>query len=217
LTRDRRLILMAQWLEPLEQMADDLAFVVFRDAFAGALRDPIRRRSDFEAALAHGRSEVVALADRRQAMIAKVLERYAAIRSRLADGAPGWQAAAEDVRGQLEMLLAPGFLRHTPEPWLSELPRYLEAIRVRLDKLAEAPSRDDEPRELARRFWLRYLRVAPSSPDALAARPELTLFRWQVEELRVSLFAQPLGTRVPVSEKRLEKQWGKVQREEGRA
>ncbi|MEM9386809.1 MAG: ATP-dependent RNA helicase HrpA [Pseudomonadota bacterium] len=216
-TRDQRRILMAQGLGALEAMSSDLAFVVFRDAFTFALRAPIRTREAFEAALERGRAQVLALAERRQAMMSRVLERYSAVRSRLAQAHPAAAEAVNDVRNQLEVLLAPGFVRHTPEPWLGEIPRYLEAMRIRLEKLAQAPTRDDEPRELVREYWLRYLRVAPSQAQSLASKPELTLFRWQVEELRVSLFAQPLGTRVPVSPKRLDKQWAKVQAEQQRS
>jgi ATP-dependent helicase HrpA len=213
-TRDRQRVLMAQGLGSLDALADDVAFVIFRDAFEGALREPIRDRAAFESALERGRGDVVALADRRHALLERVLERYSAIRSRLADAPPAWREAVDDIRNQIDVLLAPGFMRSTPPQWLGELPRYLEAIRVRLEKLADAPARDDEPRSTVRTWWLRYLGMAPASADALAARPELTLLRWQVEELRVSLFAQPLGTRMPVSTKRLEKQWRRAREEQ---
>jgi ATP-dependent helicase HrpA len=212
--RDRRRILMAQGLGSLEQLADDLAFVVFRDAFSFALGTPVRTRAAFDDAVERGRGDVVALADRRQAMLGRVLERYAAIRSGLAEARPAWAEAVDDIRNQLEVLLCPGFVRTTPAEWLGELPRYLEAARIRVEKLAEAPSRDDEPRGLVREWWLRYLGMAPSSADQLASRPALSLFRWQIEELRVSLFAQPLGTRVPISPKRLAKQWQRVREEQ---
>jgi ATP-dependent helicase HrpA len=117
------------------------------------------------------------------------------------------QAALDDMRGQLERLVAPGFWTATPWEWLRHYPRYLKAIVYRLDKLRSGGAARDRagmaevgPRQQA------YLDAA-AADDAPFDRAGLEQYRWMLEEFRVSLFAQPLGTSISVSAKRLDKQW----------
>jgi Domain of unknown function (DUF3418). len=118
--------------------------------------------------------------------------------------------ASEDLSAQLMGMLGPGFLRRTPYHWLTQLPRYLKAARYRLEKLPETVLRDGESMAQVRRLAERLdgltgpLRFSPES------EPDVLQYRWMLEELRVSLFAQQLGTSLPVSGKRMDKQWEKV-------
>ncbi len=116
-----------------------------------------------------------------------------------------------DIRSQLDRLLGDRFVRTTPVGWLKEFPRYLAAIEYRLDKLPFSVARDRESTAEIQRFEARY--------DAVGSSGEAGLFnfRWMLEEYRVSLFAQPLGTAMPVSAKRLEKEWQKYQLDNKRA
>ena len=102
------------------------------------------------------------------------------------------------------------FVAATPWAQWSQLPRYLKAITLRLDKLRADPARDSarlaEIRPVEQRFW----RVLADRKGVMDAR--LDEFRWLLEELRVSLFAQELRTKQPVSVKRLEKVWEQLQR-----
>ncbi|RMQ98264.1 ATP-dependent helicase HrpA [Pseudomonas savastanoi pv. glycinea] len=119
--------------------------------------------------------------------------------------------ALNDIKSQLGQLVYPGFVRETPAQWLKELPRYLKAIEMRLEKL---PSQVQKDRvwsiELAG-LWAQYQARASKHAQEGKRDPELTAYRWWLEEYRVSLFAQQLGTRVPVSDKRLSKQWSQVE------
>lgn len=117
-------------------------------------------------------------------------------------------ATASDVRAQHSRLVYPGFVAATPSDRLRHLPRYLRATTARLAKAVDAPTRDAD---LARRVRdleeaLAASRTAidagPIDPARLARAEEV---RWLIEELRVSFFAQHLGTPVPVSEKRIAK------------
>ncbi|MFN9753660.1 MAG: DUF3418 domain-containing protein, partial [Planctomycetota bacterium] len=105
------------------------------------------------------------------------------------------------------LMSEPAF-RETPWSWLQHLPRYLQAIQVRLQKL---PGTDGKADQLAmaelQRLWNRYEQKAAEHQLQGRVDPELLKFRWLLEEYRVSLFAQQLGTSQPVSAKRLEKQW----------
>ncbi len=120
-------------------------------------------------------------------------------------------AATHDVQQQLNMLLEPEFLISVDWMWLEHFPRYLAAIVYRLDKLTHGGyARDTEGLEQLQPWLQQYQQRAESHRQRGAVDPHLTLFRWMLEEFRVSLFAQPLGTSLTVSAKRLEKQWAKV-------
>ncbi|MDO9395500.1 MAG: DUF3418 domain-containing protein, partial [Herbiconiux sp.] len=114
-------------------------------------------------------------------------------------------AAVTDAREQLAALVHPGFIAATGLARLGHLPRYLAGIVYRLEKLPDNPARD--------RAWLTEVQTAiarlqdagGSIPSAPHAPPNLVHARWLIEELRVSLFAQPLGTAEPASLQRLTK------------
>jgi ATP-dependent helicase HrpA len=119
--------------------------------------------------------------------------------------------SVRDMRDQLAHLMSPRFLKTTPAAWLSHLPRFLKAIQVRLTKLMNAGlSRDvAHAQEVAPR-WRAYLERARKHRKDNVIDPALEEYRWMLEELRVSLFAQELKTSVPVSPKRLDALWEKV-------
>jgi ATP-dependent helicase HrpA len=124
---------------------------------------------------------------------------------------PTWQYAVEDVRDQLEALLPDGFLASTPWNWLTQLPRYLAAVSLRLKKIATSGiPRDRQAHDQIAPRWQAYQERTAEHHRRGIADPELELFRWMIEELRVSLFAQELGTSIPVSPQRLDKQWNKI-------
>ena len=87
------------------------------------------------------------------------------------------------------------------------MPRYLKAIQVRLDKLKADPARDARLLAEYQPLWTNYERRAIQLAKAGVDDPQIEQFRWLLEELRVNLFAQELKTPVPVSVKRLQKQW----------
>ena len=93
---------------------------------------------------------------------------------------------------------------------LAHLPRYLKGVHMRLDKWRADPARDAQRLAELRPLEQRYLRALAERKGQPDAR--LDEFRWLLEELRVSLFAQELRTPQPVSVKRLEKAWDQLQR-----
>jgi ATP-dependent helicase HrpA len=113
-----------------------------------------------------------------------------------------------DVESQLAVLLPAGFASTTPADRLRDLPRYLKAIQQRLAKAVQDPARDARLLRDVAPFETK-LREAMAS--AAKSGGELTpareAFRWLLQEYRVSLFAQQLGTAVPVSAQRLTQAW----------
>jgi ATP-dependent helicase HrpA len=100
------------------------------------------------------------------------------------------------------------FLSATPWAQLAHLPRYLKAVTMRLDKWRSDPARDAQRLAELRPAEQRYWRLVAERKGV--ADPRLDEYRWLLEELRVSLFAQELRTPQPVSLKRLDKVWGQL-------
>ncbi|HXH01573.1 MAG TPA: DUF3418 domain-containing protein, partial [Xanthomonadaceae bacterium] len=163
----------------LDDIRDAAAFAARRDALAGGLfPESVRRLQRAEA----------------------ILDGVAQARIALESPLIGWaQGNLDDMRAQLAALVAPGFLRETPAEVLAEYPRYLKAIALRAERALRDPARDQA----------RMLEVKPFADAVHGARaknldtPEWHALRWDLEELRVSLFAQELGVKGAVSPKKL--------------
>ncbi|MCO5998107.1 ATP-dependent RNA helicase HrpA [Actinoallomurus rhizosphaericola] len=107
--------------------------------------------------------------------------------------------ALTDIRAQLSRLIYPGFVTVTGRRRLPDLLRYLRAIERRLDKLPDDPHGDRLRMQRVQQVEAAYIRAR----DARPGNAEIRRVRWMIEELRVSVFAQQLGTAYPVSEKRI--------------
>jgi ATP-dependent helicase HrpA len=116
---------------------------------------------------------------------------------------PALAPAAADIRAQLDGLITPGFLTAAGPARLPALARYVRAAGRRLDKLAENAGRDAQQMAVVHRVQDAYTgALAGVAPEARSAGAAADI-RWQIEELRVSLFAQTIGTPQPVSERRI--------------
>jgi ATP-dependent helicase HrpA len=128
---------------------------------------------------------------------------YAIDRRLAAPAIPALLPALTDIRAQLSALVYPGFVTATGWQHLPDLPRYLQAIERRLDKLSENPRRDRDWQAQVEAVQEAYRELSETLPPEKRAGDGLRQIRWMIEELRVSYFAQHLGTRYPVSEKRI--------------
>jgi ATP-dependent helicase HrpA len=118
--------------------------------------------------------------------------------------------AITDIEQQMQRLFTRNFVADVPPAQLAHYPRYLKAIALRLDKIRNDPARDAQRLQEVTALqvpWLREVAARKGVPD-----PRLEDFRWLLEELRVSLFAQELRTPMPVSSKRLQKAWDALRR-----
>jgi ATP-dependent helicase HrpA len=114
----------------------------------------------------------------------------------------------DDIAAQLQRLMPKGFLLQTDYTQLSHFARYLKGVVMRLDKLKGDPARDTQRMNELRLLDQRYTRRLADLKGVGDSR--LQEFRWLLEELRISLFAQELRTPQPVSAKRLEKVWAQI-------
>jgi len=165
---------------------------------------PVRDREGFErlsAAVRSGLHEVTADV---VTHVESALRLAHALQARLEDArADAVQPAVADMRAQLSRLIYPDFVTATGYRRLPQLTRYLRGIERRLDKLPENPTRDAASMAVAQRAEQAYRQAVAELPPARRGDPDVTEVRWMLEELRVSLFAQTLGTLAPVSENRI--------------
>jgi ATP-dependent helicase HrpA len=113
-----------------------------------------------------------------------------------------------DINHQLAQLFYPGLVYKTPAVWLHQYPKYMRGIQQRLEKAALNPQKDKLQLAEIAPHWQRLVDYLAKEGDyRLAQNDALLEYRWWIEELRISLFAQTLKTLVPVSDKRLDKQW----------
>ncbi len=168
-----------------EELRED-AFVCLRQWLCGRALEQ-RNEAGFRGVVSGARADLRGLVPR----FVELVREIAGLRQEaLVEARPYPGMAADAVR-----LVPPGFLRVTPYGQLIHLPRYLKAMRLRAERRRQNPARDDgRARELA--------------PYAAEAEKRGGEFRWLVEEFRVSLFAQELGTAVPVSKVKLDRMLG---------
>jgi len=206
-----RLELCASQLGQQKDFRSQLAELLADRAFLRERPLP-RTREAFESVCADGGEKIAATVEDVLKLVVPVLEKYQQISLELENWPENRSVGAiADVRRQLSELTAEDFFVETPWQWLTHFPRYLDGILLRLDKLGSgAGPRDAEAMEELTGLLDLYQQRKQQHEERGVYDPELETYRWMLEELRVSLFAQQLGTAVKVSPRRLEKQWEKV-------
>lgn len=187
-------------IESQERLRGDLVEAALNAVLADGLGE-IRDREAFERRSEDAARKLFAEAMQRLQLAESILSAVAELKPQLESKLMGWASGnLDDLRGQLASLVHAGFLRDTPADALAQFPRYLKAMRLRAERALRDPSRD-QARMLELRPFLEAL-------DQAAARgrrsdPAWQSLRWDLEELRVSLFAQELGARAGVSPKKI--------------
>ena len=173
------------------------------------LQEPLpANAADFQQRVQDGRGRLTLIANEVARMAGTILTEYAAAARKIKDtkNAP---EATKDAGEQLQKLMPKNFIAVAPWAQLGHYARYLKAITTRLDKYRADPARDaaklKELQPLEQRYW----RLVAERKGQVDAR--MQEYRWMLEELRVSFFAQELRTPYPVSAKRLDKVWGQLQ------
>ena len=190
-----------------EELREQIIDVAIDRAF---LEDPLPTdEAEFKRRLEQGRSRLNLIAQEVARQAHAVLVEFAAATRKLKDARPP-KDVIDDVQAQLQRLIGKRFVATTPWAQLQHLPRYLKGVTLRLDKLRADPARDAQRLAELRPVEQRWLRTLADRKGAVDAR--LVEYRWLLEELRVSLFAQELRTPQPVSVKRLDKAWEQLSR-----
>ena len=186
-------------LGSVDGLREDLAEGGFIDMLATQPLN-VRSAASFEALRTHAARELFPAAVERLKLAEPIIEAQADLKPWLQPPLLGFaRASYDDLREQLDVLLAPGFLRELPIARLAHFPRYLKAMRLRAERLRQDPTRDQQRMLQVLPYWREYLN------HRAAGDAGLDELRWLIEEWRVSLFAQELKTPEPVSVKRLAK------------
>jgi ATP-dependent helicase HrpA len=188
-----------------EELREQIVDVALDRAF---LLDPLPTDAQsFQRRVDEGRGRLTLIANEVARLCNTVLTEYASAARKIKDTKNAPEAAA-DAAQQLQRLLPKKFILQTPYTTLQHLPRYLKAITLRLEKYRADPARDAAKLAELRPQEQRYWRLFAERKGHTDAR--MQEFRWLLEELRVSFFAQELRTPQPVSVKRLDKAWVQI-------
>ena len=189
----------------MEELRAQIIEVALDRAF---LLDPLPTvETAFKQRLEEGRGRLTLIASEVARTAAGILLEFAVAQRKIKDTKNAADAVL-DAAQQLQRLVPKRFLATTPYGQLQHLPRYLKAITTRLEKWRVDPARDTARMAELKPQEQRYWRLVAERKGALDAR--MQEFRWLLEELRVSFFAQELRTPQPVSIKRLEKAWAQL-------
>ncbi|MFE3544835.1 ATP-dependent RNA helicase HrpA [Nocardia sp. NPDC059177] len=193
----------------LDKLVEDCR-VAAADELIAKAGGPVRDPAEFDKLVATVRPQLAGAVGTLIRTVAPVLS--AAHRARAALAETTETDIAEDVRQQLDDLLFPGFVAEWGRARLRELPRYLLAAAQRLESLPGSAVRDRHGMVEVDRMLAAYDKLVRSLPEGRRHARDVTEIWWMIEELRVSLFAQKLGTPYPVSAKRIEKAIGAIRR-----
>jgi len=196
-----------------DELKADLVTAICDRAFIGDDELP-RSETEYAAQKQRARTRLPAVRDAACRMFAAIAEEHHRATLRLGSVPSALNRVAADLRAQLQRLVYKGFFSATPWEQLAQLPRYLRAISVRLDKFPGNPERDGKHAASIAELWKLYQERSDKLRKAGTEASALEDFRWQIEELRVSLFAQELKTPYPVSVKRLQKVWDSLARKQ---
>lgn len=208
LGRQTALALKYRGLGNADTFFDDLLDTIAERACLGD--DPLpRRQKEFDKQKERAKPRIAPVMQALLKSVETCLDLYPQVQARLNQKTP-YTHAQKDEQTHLPGLVYPGFIRATPWERWQHLPRYLQAILKRFDKLPAAGERDPRHTAVIQGLEKRYQERLAKHRKAGVNDPALAGFRWHLEELRVSLFAQELKTPYPVSAKRLEKLWESV-------
>lgn len=164
----------------------------------------------FRDCLSAGKPKLAGYANTLNDILQAALGSLSAIRSRLAQEPQRYRELEGDINSQIHGLWQQCSLADVPSRWLRQYPRYHKALETRLERYAGQQRKDAEHSARLAALQAPLDEALSRQPLGVQLSPDLLLYRWQLEEFRVSLFAQALGTEMPVSEKRLQQQWQKA-------
>ncbi len=191
-------------------LADVLAAALDRALLAD---DPLPRTAQgFGDAVKRARTRLPAVIEGAFRVLQAIAVEVQAVNQRLLGLPKSHARIGAEVRAQRDALVYPGFFMATPWAQLHHLPRYLRGLDRRLAKYAERPDRDARHADEVGRLWQQYAERAELTRRSGRADSALDDYRWLLEELRISLFAQELKTPFPVSFKRLSRAWADLPR-----
>ncbi|KZN12674.1 ATP-dependent helicase HrpA [Marinomonas sp. TW1] len=208
----RESMLIFSPLGPKEALLDDLLSAILDKVFLDGRSLP-RTKHDFEHCVTTNKSNLISMANEMATQLHRVLSSYQGVAKRMKGSIPlPWSRIYGDIQFQLRQLIYPGFIGNTPLFWLGQLPRYFKGIEVRLERFQNHLNKENQFVSELEGLWQTYHKQKQAHDEKALYDPELVKYRWMLEEYRISLFAQSVGTLEPISAKRLAKQWQNVKK-----
>ncbi|MDR5171154.1 ATP-dependent RNA helicase HrpA [Methylobacillus flagellatus] len=190
-----------------DELREDMLVAISDRAFIGENELP-RSNQDFMALKTRARTRLPAVVEGAGRLATAIAAEYTQLTQKLNAAPASLSRIKKELEGQLARLLPKRFFSATPWETLQHLPRYIKAMRLRLEKYPGAVERDTRSGQSVQQVWERWESHVLGLRKANHEVPPAVLdYRWLIEELRVSLFAQELKTPFPVSVKRLDKAW----------
>ncbi|MDX8381823.1 MAG: ATP-dependent RNA helicase HrpA [Ghiorsea sp.] len=207
MSNQKQLALWYVGIGKTESLKEDMITQTFDATFLSHIESYPRNLDAFEALIAQGRADVVPQGKKLAQSTLEALEAYATLQHKLKQvKAAALAPVVQDIQTQISRLIFDGFVAKTPTKWTQHLARYLQACEIRLEKAGPNLNLDTQNTAEIRKLWQWYEQTYEQYEKHGQDLDDLIEFRWHIEELRVSLFAQSLKTIVPISIKRLSKQ-----------
>ncbi len=187
-----------------DDLKQDIIDKTIDDVF---LYDDVRTASDFEVRLEQGRSRLHENAEQWSRLLTSILDEYRALKKIMKNPTLAQLEMVTDIQQQLAYLFPDNFITVIEREWLEQYPRYLMGINKRIEKSKTNMTRDRQLKIEFSRLWDEYIKRQKLLEKQHIDSAQLGYYRWMLEEYRISLFAQELKTRFPVSDKRLRKFW----------
>ncbi len=176
-------------------------------------QESIRQQDRFYATLSENKRNLLINAEKTCVLLETILEKQVKILSRLSDpDVLKHIGAVSDIEEQIDYLIFGGFINDVPYKNLQQYPRYLDSISKRIEKLENGTEKDKQNTLFIQEHWNRIKKLVDNAYETDCFTTSLYDYRWMIEELRISLFTQELKTKVPISIKRMDKMWDKLQK-----
>ena len=194
-----------------DDLREDLMITISDRAFIGE-DDLPRTNADFMKLKARARTRLPAVSQAVARQAQTIATEYQLLLTQQSKMPATVNRLKRDVEQQIALLVYKNCFSQTPWEQLQHVPRYLKALRLRIEKQPANPDRDGKNAASVGVLWQKWQdKVNALHQVNLDVPQDIQNYRWLIEELRVSLFAQELKTPFPISIKRLEKTWADIQ------
>ncbi len=205
-----KLALMFRPVGSEEALREDLMRAVIKDGFEA--NELPRDAKTFNNIVERLRREIVKNATDLSGLIIDIFERYKTVRETLNTLHPMNKAMIErEIKTHLDRLIYVDFISQTPREWRLQIPRYLEAMAIRVERFPQNVNRDKAQHAVLESHWQNYQKAREFFKNREELYGAVEEYRWMIEEMAVSFFAQPMKTVITVSEKRLKKAWEAIE------
>ena len=195
-----------------KDLAEGIVYAAFQTAFLEG-QPLLRTAAEFNDKIQQQKSNLVDAANQFRLLLTEILDLHHRVESAMSDNPlPSRSKSYQDIRMQIAELFPAHWITVYRYHLLQEFPRYLQGMLLRIEKMQGNIERDVASISELQDYWCDYQDRLGAHSEKGVEDPELEKFRWMLEEYRISLFAQEIKTRYPISAKRLDKQWSKVQR-----